>query len=97
MEADLPRGLAPAVPVLSVRAAVAGTALPGRILLQHAGQGREAGRQAEPLETRAYLTFSTAAGTYPMIEPHVHKLYALDDSPTGAWAWARHEINLGDI
>ena len=38
MEADLPRGLAPAVPVPSVSAAVAGTAHPGRILLQHAGK-----------------------------------------------------------
>ena len=55
MEADLPRGLAPAVPIPSVGAVVAGTAHLGRILLQHAGQGREAGRQAEALEARANL------------------------------------------
>ena len=55
MEADLPRGLAPAVPVPSVSAAVAGTAHPGRILLQHAGQSRKAGRQAEALEARSNL------------------------------------------
>ena len=43
------------MPVPSVSAAVAGTAHPGRILLQHAGQSRKAGRQAEALEARSNL------------------------------------------
>src|SRR5215469_7666359 len=55
VEAELPLGPPPAIPILAFSPAIAHAAKPGRVLLHHVSQCRDARRQAEAVEARCDL------------------------------------------
>jgi hypothetical protein len=86
VKADLSLGLPPTVPVLAGGAPITGAAQPGRILLHHVGQGGDACRQAETLETRSDLlqassTIATGMTAAIVVNSFMALLSSVDSAP----------------